>query len=348
MGGAFLSNAALAILRNRPRRTIAAGGSPEDSKRDRRTSSRTSLWPRQNSDAAREQLLPVRIPTDTMMQNSTVHLERDCGTDRDIDRPAAILLPNVFFVDDADEGSLLDFERSRFVGLNTVATRLLRSSLQRGLTATVARSAAHYGVPPGRIEADLHHLLAKLANDELMQTTETGVQQTTRRCTLAKLPVAGLKKLAVAGIRLRLRAMCRRVRARRRVGKAIRPLDIASTLRLVWWLLRLTGWQRTVDFVRSLVPDESATVPLSDADLLEFDRMVRHRASRSWWLPMACKERAIAAYTLLRTACDEPAKVVVAIERFPFRAHAWVEARGRIITDEAEHCALYEPVAVFN
>ena len=61
-----------------------------------------------------------------------------------------------------------------------------------------------------------------------------------------------------------------------------------------------------------------------------------------------CKERAVAAWHLLRTRHGVPARLVVGTRPYPFEAHAWVECGGRFVTDDEDRCTLFTPVAAYN
>jgi hypothetical protein len=53
-----------------------------------------------------------------------------------------------------------------------------------------------------------------------------------------------------------------------------------------------------------------------------------------------CLQRSAAATTLLR-ASGIPAEMVIGVEPFPFRAHAWVEVGGRIVNDKPYTSEMY-------
>ena len=53
-----------------------------------------------------------------------------------------------------------------------------------------------------------------------------------------------------------------------------------------------------------------------------------------------CLQRSAAATTLLR-ASSFPAEMVIGVEPFPFRAHAWVEVAGRIVNDKPYTSEMY-------
>ena len=64
-------------------------------------------------------------------------------------------------------------------------------------------------------------------------------------------------------------------------------------------------------------------------------------------LVMACKERALSCWALLRWA-GAPAALVVGLDLFPLTGHCWCEVGSRIVTDFEDRCASYMPVARYS
>lgn len=74
--------------------------------------------------------------------------------------------------------------------------------------------------------------------------------------------------------------------------------------------------------------------PVCPEDLAVIGNVVQRvkRAALSYRPGARCLPQAVAAARLLR-ARGYPVKLVVAVRRFPFAAHAWVECDGAVLTD---------------
>lgn len=89
---------------------------------------------------------------------------------------------------------------------------------------------------------------------------------------------------------------------------------------------------------------------LSDADM----RAMTERAERAFTLaenffviptaPKDCLPRSLALYRFL-LSCGIPAEHVIGARRHPFRAHAWVECRGRVLGDSPDFVSTYTELA---
>jgi hypothetical protein len=61
-----------------------------------------------------------------------------------------------------------------------------------------------------------------------------------------------------------------------------------------------------------------------------------------WYLKQVpCLQRSAAATCLLRQ-CGVAAELVLGVQLIPFRGHAWVEVKGRVVNDKPYICELYE------
>lgn len=64
------------------------------------------------------------------------------------------------------------------------------------------------------------------------------------------------------------------------------------------------------------------------------------------WYPKtaACLQRS-AALTRLLTQGNIAAELVIGVQKFPFRSHAWVEVNGEVINDRPRVREVYKPIA---
>jgi len=234
------------------------------------------------------------------------------------------LAPSVYLAMRDDTSRLLDLDRGQFFALDAVATRLLSLTLEHGPALAAATVAGEYAVEEAQVRHDLDELLRQLEARGVLSGDRPATFRRWRR--LLGLPLAPLARpgRCPAG-----------VPTARQAGRL---------LRRAWLSLRLFGWHGSIDRWRPLGP-KSPLGPAESRELIDgVDATIREAASRSVFLAVACKERALAAYYLLRSH-GLPAVLVVGVQHFPFRAHAWVEIDGGFVSDDAEHCSQFTPVA---
>ena len=59
-----------------------------------------------------------------------------------------------------------------------------------------------------------------------------------------------------------------------------------------------------------------------------------------YWKEALCLQRSAATACLLRRY-GVPAQMVIGAQQMPFRAHAWVEVRGRVVNDKCNKVEMY-------
>lgn len=251
------------------------------------------------------------------------------------------LAPDVFLIAQDGLSRLLDFERGRFYGLDETATEALNAILDSGPEEAAACVAASYGVSAEQVRADVRDLLASLQRAQLLLPPESYHDSVPAR-----------PSVMARWLGWRVRRLCRRLRHRHGVEArpSVCPPSARDARRLLWlaWLsLRLVGWSHSLTLWRQAHPPTD-DAPGADRIMSAVDTLVREGASQSFLLPLVCKERALAGYQLLRGVYGLPAEIVIGIERHPFRAHAWVECHGAVVTDDVSHCETFTPVARFS
>jgi hypothetical protein len=228
---------------------------------------------------------------------------------------------------------LLDFDRGRFYGLDLIGTELLEASLAEGIGAAVERVACRYGADPTRVQADLNAMLVHLQRLGLLDQAS----KANRRRTPGFRRTAGLVAQSVF---VRPLGWLATRMAAGRPGRA----TVRLALLTAWASLRLIGWYRTIVWLHRLSGGVKP-VQTDPTHTVELDRLLRAVAAQTILFPMVCKERAVAAAFLLWAVRGQSGSIVVGLDCYPFRAHAWVEAEGRILTDDPERCRNFEPVA---
>ena len=230
------------------------------------------------------------------------------------------LAPGVYLARQEDIVRLLDLDRGRFYGLDAIASLLLTLTLEHGAERAITDVAHAYRVEETRVRKDLETLQATLRERRLLDVGESGHSTFGRR-----LPRW-------------LSGPCR-------VRHAFTAHLASRMLRRAWWSLRIHGWASTLELWRR--PTGPIQV-IGGAAIDAVDTAIRDAAALQLLFPVACKERAIVGYHVLRVVHDLPAALVIGVQHYPFGAHAWVEIGGRIVTDDAGHCADFEPVARFE
>ena len=243
------------------------------------------------------------------------------------------LAPEVLLVM-VEDGSarIIDLDGA-VAALDATATTMMEAALRSGEAGAVAELAGAFGVEPRRITTDL-------------------------RAVLGDLTVRGVLRSAAAGPPRRARQTRHRVASalstlaarRARVGRT-RGIQAWSALTAAYLSLRLVGWSGTLG--AWCAPErpgsgnarraaENGTGDLDAIAVAVTRAVARHP------FPLACKERALAAFALARAA-GLPARIVLGISLFPLALHAWCESGGQIIADQLDgYCDRYTPLRIYG
>jgi hypothetical protein len=124
-------------------------------------------------------------------------------------------------------------------------------------------------------------------------------------------------------------------------------LEAAAALAATWLGLRLAGLQRWKAALAWFLP--SATIPAGpiDPDLIHSAREVarlEQAAARHLFFRANCLEQSLTLWWLLRRrGIEAELRVGARKEAERFEAHAWVEFRGVVLNDSAEHHLHFVP-----
>lgn len=232
-------------------------------------------------------------------------------------RPDVILLP-------VEDGSarLLDMGGS-FFALSRSGAGMLRSLLADGRAATLAATAARYGIPRERAEADLAALIARLTDARLLSAHADRAGRTSRRAALARRVVPAALRLS-------------RVRSS--------PRALLALARLCFVTL---GWAETVTIWRAACAPLAATGTADPEPSVVESVDTSIRAAAAGLPSVACKERALCAWFML-AGKGVASRLIVGIQLYPLAGHCWCEVGRRIVSDFADHCQSYMPVARYE
>lgn len=120
-------------------------------------------------------------------------------------------------------------------------------------------------------------------------------------------------------------------------------------LLLAYVAVRRWGWPATVRCWQRFYRDrdqEGIALENQQEWIDRIEAAVRSATARHL-LPVACKERALCGWGLLR-AHGLPAKLVLGIELFPLASHCWCQLGERVIGDLPERCARFTPVMSYG
>jgi hypothetical protein len=211
-----------------------------------------------------------------------------------------------------------------FHAVPAVGARMLEETLANGAAAAAMRIAEDYGVAHRQVQDDLAVFLRDLEKQGLL------CSQRNRRRTGGLGAARILLRPALAVAHRLLRSPEKRARA---------------VLGLARLSFAVFGWTATV----AVWQEAHAHLPARQADgrdaetVQGLDRTVR-AAVAGHPVAVACKERALCAWSLARTAGFN-ASLIVGIDLFPMAGHCWCEVAARPLGDDPNRCDQFTPVA---
>lgn len=209
-------------------------------------------------------------------------------------------------------GRLLGLNRGRFYGLDPVGTKMLMLLLDRDPETAASCVATEYGVAEEQVRADVTKLLGDLQRKQLL---------------VCQLPQS------------------------QGFPKPPSRFTTSVLLTLAWISIRTLGWIRTIRLWRLWQRPIDNKAPSGDWEtaVQAVDSVVREAAAKHMLLPtIACKERALVGWHILKSTFGLPAELVIGINLYPFGAHAWVECGSSIVTDDRSHCEMFTPAARYS
>ncbi|MDQ4049812.1 MAG: lasso peptide biosynthesis B2 protein [Actinomycetota bacterium] len=214
--------------------------------------------------------------------------------------------------------------------LDRPSTELLASVLESGRAGAVRGLVERYDADPTDVERDVSRFVAELRAQGLIRRMgEQRPQSAALRAHMARLALPP----ALDAARLR------------------RP-DIDGLARRHLVVARLAvaafGWARTLEEWERRFPQPPDPGPGADSyrQVERIDRAVWESAERSLLWP-DCKERSLASVALARGA-GIPADLVVGASFIPLRAHVWVECGDRVVGDDPDRPAVFEPLGRYT
>ena len=261
---------------------------------------------------------------------------------------------DVFLVIQDDIAQLLDFNRGRFYGLDTMSTLMMSLVLEQDLNEAIARIVEIYEVTEEQVRIDLTELLQNLKRKGLLVATDKQSDGFLQLLHHWETKIIQSSSIACFSTFRAVNSILQNLLNNRQLEKSRlhQPPNrhlVELLLTLSWISFRLLGWSRTISWWQKWHrPINEVEASVREEIVQKVDKVVRESATWKLFFPIACKERALVGYQTLRTFYGLPATLVVGISYYPFRIHAWVECDGRIITDDSLHCQPFTPVVRYS
>lgn len=238
------------------------------------------------------------------------------------------LHPDVVWIARPDGSTRLMHMSANVCAIDAESTALLASIIEVGPERSASELAARCEVDEAAAREDVGDFITGLRKQKLIQPLQH------RKSSLEHVRDGAARALVPAVVRL---------------------IDLVTwNLRgkvrgLLWtarWAVAQFGWARAVREWERVYPQPAADTPASVERLETIDHAVRQAASRSL-IGVECKERSLVCLALARQSGIR-AQLIVGVSHNPMQGHVWVEAEGRIISDDPEHYRSFDPVARYG
>ncbi len=238
------------------------------------------------------------------------------------------LHPDVVWIARPDGSARLMHMSANVCAIDAESTALLTSILELGPERSASELAARDAIDEGEAREDVKDFIADLCRQKLIQSIQHRASPLDRfRDRAARAFVPGAIRLAD--------------RANRSLQGRIRGLFWAAK-----WTVAQFGWARAIREWERVYPQPGAEKRATTEELDTIDHSVRQAASRSL-IGVECKERSLVCLALARGS-GIPAQLIVGVAHNPMQGHVWVEAQGRVISDDPDHYRSFEPVARYG
>jgi hypothetical protein len=244
------------------------------------------------------------------------------------DRTRYRLHPDVVWILRPDGSSCLMHMSANVCAIDAVSTNLLKSLIEVGPERSAAEQVARHSVDEPRVREDIRVFITDLRKQKVIYPLLYRDPPLEKARTVAA-------RIFVSGVLCLVHLLARNLRLR-----------VWGLLWAAKWAVAQFGWARAVREWERVYPQPAAETLANTEKLEAIDLTVRKIAARSL-LSVECKERALACLALARKN-GIPAQLIVGVTHYPLQGHVWVESANRIISDNPEHCRLFEPVARYG
>lgn len=238
------------------------------------------------------------------------------------------LHPDVVWIARSDGSARLMHMGANVCAIDADSTALLTSIIEVGPDRAASALAALRNIDDAEALEDVQDFIRQLRKQKLIQPHRQG------KSLLEKARDSAARSLVPGATYV--------------VDRVTRNLN-GKVRGLLWaakWAVAQFGWARAIREWERVYPQPTVDTPASATQLEVIDQAVRQAASRSL-MEVECKERSLVCLALARES-GIPAQLIVGVTHNPMRGHVWVEAGGRVISDDPEHYRYFEPVARYG
>jgi hypothetical protein len=238
------------------------------------------------------------------------------------------LHPEVVWIPRPDGSARLMHMSANVCAIDAGSVQLLKSIFDLGPDGAADALAREDQIEREEARGEVEDFITSLRRQKLIQAVDARTS-----------PVDHLRDAAARGV----------------IGPTIRLADRPSSplrgriRRLFWaakWTIALFGWARAIREWERVYPQPAGGRQATVEELDTIDHAVRQVASRSL-IGVECKERSLVCLALTRRG-GIPSQLIVGVAHNPMQGHVWVEAQGRVISDDPDHFRAFEPVARYG
>jgi hypothetical protein len=240
-----------------------------------------------------------------------------------------VLAPDVILLLVSDGTARLLDLRGNFYAISATGATMLFETLRQGTVAAAHKIAAQYDVDIHQVRGDLQAFLEGLEPERLLHRpgpSPARHRPTSITPSLVLVPVLRCVHAWMPSVKARARAL----------------------LVLAYISIRVFGLPRTLTVWRRLyhkIPHRH-DVRAVEQTARAIDGAVR-AAAADHPLRLACKERALCCWALLRFE-GLPATLVLGVDLFPFTSHCWCQLGSLVLSDDEDRCQRFTAVLSYE
>jgi hypothetical protein len=245
------------------------------------------------------------------------------------ERTDYVLAPDVILLLVKDGTARLLDLGGNFYAISATGATMLFETLRQGTVAAAHKIAVQYNVDIHQVRRDLQVFLEGLEHERLLHrpgTPPARHRPQSITSSLALLPVLCCIHTWMPSVKARAWAL----------------------LMLAYISIRVFGWPRTLRvwqcFYHKIPPRHDVREIEQTASAI--DGAVRAVAA-DHPLHIACKERALCCWALLRFA-GLPAKLLLGVDLFPFTSHCWCQLGSLVLSDDEDRCQRFTAVLSYE
>ena len=233
----------------------------------------------------------------------------------------------IFLIVQDGTGRLLNLDCA-FIGMSEVATYMLSELLNSDLESTTLSVATKYKISPAAAKTDLTRFVEQLDVGKFILHGANAQPRQSFKKTISRF--ISLKTLHL-------------------IHDMPLPLDAKAWLlmTLAFFAVKFSGFGHAIAIWQgSFKASANMQFKKASPETVDIVSSAVERVAKRHILPVACKERALSAWSLTQHA-SLPSELIIGVDLFPFAAHTWCTVDTKIVGDEADGCKYFAPVAAF-